>query len=97
MFLGEKFGRDSIWEAHLAGQLWNTAVPIQAVLDTVEMSLRDVLHWHVGSHIQLGATPRSQVMMRCGEVPMFLGTMGRKGGNIAVRVVEKLDKTKGQT
>jgi flagellar motor switch protein FliM len=97
MFLGEKFGRDSIWEAHLAGQLWNTTVPIQAVLDTMEMSLRDVLQWHVGTRIQLGATPRSQVALRCGEVPMFLGTMGRKGGNIAVRVVEKLDKTKGQT
>src|SRR5574340_119913 len=40
-FLGEKFGRDAIWEAHLAGQLWNTKVPIQAVLDTVAMPLRD--------------------------------------------------------
>ena len=27
----------------LAGELWNTDVPIEAVLDTVEMSLRDVL------------------------------------------------------
>src|SRR6516162_8822854 len=35
-FLGEKFGRDSIWEAHLAGELWATHVPIEAVLDTVE-------------------------------------------------------------
>src|SRR6202046_2892258 len=41
-FLGEKFGRDSIWEAHLAGELWQTRVPIQAVLDTMEMPLRTV-------------------------------------------------------
>src|SRR5512138_3431141 len=25
MFMGEKFGRDSIWETHLAEELWNTA------------------------------------------------------------------------
>src|ERR1041385_1918151 len=29
-FLGEKFGRDSIWEAHLAGELWHTNVAIEA-------------------------------------------------------------------
>src|SRR5437764_9483152 len=48
MFMGEKFGRDSIWEAHLAGELWNTNVPLQAVLDTFEYSLRDVINWQVG-------------------------------------------------
>src|SRR5215831_3822627 len=52
-FLGEKFGRDSIWEAHLAGELWNTRVPIQAVLDTVDMPLREVLNLEVGSRIPL--------------------------------------------
>jgi len=29
-----------------------------------------------------------------GDVPMFSGKMGRKGGNIAVRVNEKLDKVR---
>jgi flagellar motor switch protein FliM len=95
MFLGEKFGRDSIWEAHLAGQLWNTNVAIQAVLDSKELSLNDVLNWTVGTRLMLDATPRSEVQLQCGEVPMFTGLMGRKGGNIAVRVLEKLDKTKG--
>src|SRR6185503_14275000 len=56
MFMGEKFGRDSIWESHLAGQLWNTNVSIQAVLDTFVASLRDVMNWKVGTHLQLGAT-----------------------------------------
>jgi flagellar motor switch protein FliM len=94
MFLGEKFGRDSIWEAHLAGQLWNTAVPLEAFLDTIEGSLRDVLHWQIGTRIMLAATPQSDVLLRCGDVPMFIGTMGRKGGRIAVQIVEKLDKTR---
>src|SRR5919198_6577954 len=53
MFMGEKFGRDSIWEAHLAGELWNTNVQIQAVLDSVELSLHDVMNWKVGTQLQL--------------------------------------------
>src|SRR5581483_1298693 len=43
-FMGEKFGRDSIWEAHLAGELWQTGVPIDVVLGSVDLPLRDVLN-----------------------------------------------------
>ncbi|MBM3601406.1 MAG: flagellar motor switch protein FliM [Alphaproteobacteria bacterium] len=86
MFMGEKFGRDSIWEGHLAGELWNTEVQMDAVLDEVMISLRDVLNWQVGSRVLLNATPVSNVEMRCGEIPMFVGKMGRTGGNIAIRI-----------
>jgi flagellar motor switch protein FliM len=91
-FLGEKFGRDSIWEAHLAGQLWQTTVPIQAILDTVEMSLREVLDWSVGTRIPLQATVDSDVRLVCGDLHMFIGRMGRKSGSIAVRISEKIEK-----
>ena len=97
MFMGEKFGRDSIWEAHLAGELWNTNVPLQAVLDTFEYSLRDVINWQVGTRIPLNATPQSDIALLCGDVPMFSGRMGRKGGNIAVRIGEKLERTRSIT
>jgi flagellar motor switch protein FliM len=94
-FLGEKFGRDSIWEAHLAGELWYTSVPIQAVLDTVELSLRDVLKWRVGTRIALNATSDTDVDLVCGDLKMFRGRMGRKGGHIAIRIGEKIDKERG--
>ena len=86
MFMGEKFGRDSIWENHLATELWFTEVPIEAVLDEVTMSLGDVLDWEVGMFLPFHATPDSPVEIRCGNMAMFTGTMGRKGGNIAVRI-----------
>ena len=97
-FLGEKFGRDSIWEAHLAGELWNTNVPIEAVLDTVELPLRDVLELKVGSRILLNANINSDVGLVCGDLPMFSGKMGRRGGNIAIRITEKTEsKDRGRT
>ena len=32
MFMGERFGRDAIWENHLMEQLWDTNIEIKAVL-----------------------------------------------------------------
>ena len=32
MFMGEKFGRDSIWETHLGNELLQTSMPMNAVL-----------------------------------------------------------------
>ena len=94
MFMGEKFGRDSIWETHLANELWQTDVEIEAVLDQVQMPLSDVLKLQVGSRILLNAHAESPVELRCGEASLFVGKMGRRDGNIAVRVENKAAKRK---
>ena len=36
MFMGEKFGRNSIWESHLAREIWMTDVDLEAVLQMTE-------------------------------------------------------------
>ncbi|MGF1455560.1 MAG: flagellar motor switch protein FliM [Alphaproteobacteria bacterium] len=89
MFMGEKFGRDSIWESHLATELWSTRVEIEAVLDQLNMGLKDVMDLEVGQTILLNNTVDSQVELRCGPVSLLRGHMGRVGQNVAVRV----DKT----
>ncbi|MEX1035835.1 MAG: flagellar motor switch protein FliM [Sneathiella sp.] len=86
MFMGEKFGRDSIWENHLATELWSTDVDIQAVLDEKQMSLNDVLKLGVGDTIMFNASPQSPTTLRCGGISMVSGKMGRSGQNIAVKV-----------
>lgn len=91
MFMGEKFGRDSIWENHLATELWFTDVAIDVVLDEMPSSLGNVLEWETGTFLPLSATPASPVMLRCGSVPMFTGRMGQKSGNIAVRIENKVE------
>lgn len=91
MFMGEKFGRDSIWENHLATELWFTDVELEAVLDKTTVALNDVLQWEVGSRLDLLAKPDSLVDLKCGEVNLFRGLMGRKGEKIAVRIEEKME------
>jgi flagellar motor switch protein FliM len=90
MFMGEKFGRDSIWEIHLAEELWQTEVELEAVLDQQYLSLYSVLNMEVGTRLMFNATPDSRVVMRCGDVPMWAGRMGRKGNNIAICLDEKV-------
>ena len=90
MFMGEKFGRDSIWEGHLTAELWQTEVEIKAVLEELEVTLGDVLEWIEGSQLELNCTPNSKIELRCGDVPMFRGRMGRRSGHIAVQVADKI-------
>ena len=89
MFMGEKFGRDSIWETHLAEELWMTEVDLEAVIDEQTMRLSDVFDLKIGSLIMFSATPDSLVSLRCGNVPMYTGKMGRKGNQIAIRIEDR--------
>ena len=90
MFMGEKFGRDSIWEGHLATILWYTEVNLDAVLDTMTMPLQEVLAFEVGTTIMLNATATSTVHLRCGGVPLMRGKMGRVDNHVAIRVTRGL-------
>jgi flagellar motor switch protein FliM len=92
-FMGEKFGRDSIWESHLATELWSTKVDIQAILDEQAMPLNQVMNLEVGQTLMLGATPESKIQLRCGGVPLLTGRMGRVGTSVAVKVDEAIERT----
>jgi flagellar motor switch protein FliM len=92
-FMGEKFGRDSIWESHLATELWSTQVEIDAILDEQIMSLNKIMNLKVGETVMLNANPDSKIELRCGGVPLLKGRMGRVGSSVAVRVDEAVART----
>lgn len=85
-FMGEKFGRDSIWETHLAEELWNTDVELDVVLDEQTMRLGSMMDLKPGMVIPLNTGPGAMVQVRCGTVPLFEGRVGRRKNNVAVRI-----------
>lgn len=85
-FMGEKFGRDSIWESHLAEALWNTEVTLDIVLDELPMRLSDVTSLQPGTRIPLNATAGAPVEIRCGGAKLFDGQVGRRKNAVAVRI-----------
>lgn len=85
-FMGEKFGRDNIWEGHLASELWATRLEVRAVLDEHMEPLKRVLDLKVGDTLMLDAPPDAPVMLKCGAVELSEGKVGRMGHSLAVRV-----------
>lgn len=86
MFMGEKFGRDSIWESHLTHELYKTDIQLQAILGEVVLPLGDMLNWKIGSRVIFNTRVNDELEMRCGHFPMFKGPVGQKQGQIAVRI-----------
>ena len=78
-FMGEKFGRDNIWEGHLATELWTTQVEVSAVLDEQVAPLSSVLNFRKsGPNPDAGRSLRldSMVELRCGQIELTRGRMG---------------------
>ncbi|WP_138380198.1 flagellar motor switch protein FliM [Luteithermobacter gelatinilyticus] len=85
-YMGEKFGRDTIWENHLASELLQTDVSLEAVLDEQTMTLGEVLGLEVGQTLLLNAVPDGDIDIRCSGVPMMRGKIGRMGRYVAVKI-----------
>src|SRR5215510_1639823 len=94
MFMGEKFGRDEIWEGHLATEIGQAQVAVDAVLYEAELSLRQLMRLEVGDTLPLDIKPDACITVRCGDVTLTEGRMGRVGDRIAVRIAKPLRKPK---
>jgi len=91
-FMGEKFGRDTIWETHLATELWRADVDLKAVLDETSMSLGDAMDLQVGQTVLFNKTPKDDIVLKCGDIPMVSGAIGRAGQHVAVQIRQIADR-----
>ena len=89
-FMGEKFGRDNIWESHLAHELWQTKIEVRAVLDEITAPLKQLLNLNVGDTLMLNAAPDAHVEVTCGATPVTRGRVGRIGHTVAVRIEQPI-------
>src|SRR5215471_8327611 len=53
MFMGEKFGRDPIWEGHLATEIAQAEIAVDAVLYEAKLPLRQLMRLDVGDTLPL--------------------------------------------
>jgi flagellar motor switch protein FliM len=92
MFMGEKFGRDPIWEGHLATEIGQAEIDVDAVLYEAKLPLKRVMNLEVGDTLMLELKPDAMVSVRCGDITLSEGRMGRVGDRVAVRVAKPLRK-----
>ena len=92
MFMGEKFGRDPIWEGHFATEVAQAEIAVDAVLYESDIPLKHLMSLKVGDILPLDMRADALVSVRCGSVTLTEGRMGRVGDRVAIRVTKPLRK-----
>lgn len=86
MFMGEKFGHDSVWEAHWSGEMMMTDVEVEVLLAEHVVPLSEVMKLKVGSTLQLNKRPQDLATVRSGDIPLLRGKVGKVGDRMALQV-----------
>jgi len=92
MFMGEKFGRDPVWESHFATEIAQAEIAVDAVLYEADVPLKQLMQLKVGDTLPLDIRPDALVAVRCGATTLTEGRMGRVGDRVAIRVTKQLRK-----
>ena len=91
MFMGEKFGRDAIWENHLTREIYQTDVFLSAILGETTVPLNNLVNWKPGSVLMLNTRPDDLIEMRVGDKGMFMAKIGQKKDLIACSIEEYIE------
>ncbi|WP_395818547.1 flagellar motor switch protein FliM [Devosia sp.] len=94
MYMGEKFGRDPIWEGHLATEIYAADVDVEAILHEVQLPLSRVLSLQPGDTVMFDRSPSDPIKLRCGDVELTEAIMGHIGNHVSVRVSRPLNPPK---
>ena len=93
-FMGEKFGRDPIWEAHLATEIYDAEVSVDAIMHEENMPLSRVMTFEAGQTLVFDRAPGDPVTLRCGDTDLTEAVMGHIGRHVSVRVTKPLKPPK---
>ncbi|MGN6374406.1 MAG: flagellar motor switch protein FliM [Sphingomonas sp.] len=91
-FMGEKLGRDSIWESHMASEVRRTEVTLDVVLGERLMSLREVRGFAIGDSFALDRDPNTPVELHCGGVPLGRAHIGQRSHHVAIQLLTDIAK-----
>lgn len=94
MYMGEKFGRDPIWEGHLATEIFAADVEVDAILHEMDLPLSRVLSMQPGDTVMFDRTPNDPIGLRCGDIDLTEAIMGHIGNHVSVRVSRPLNAPK---
>lgn len=91
-FMGEKMGRDNIWETHMAAEIRKTEVTVDVVLGEEVLRLGDIQAFATGQTIALDKGPDDALEIHCGGIPLGQAQIGQRRNNIAVRLLTDISK-----
>lgn len=96
MFMGERFGQDSVWERYLGKEVGQTLVDVEAVLDERSINLGEVVNLKVGSTVMFDCSPNDAIEIRSGGVVLTTGQVGRVGNRLAIALNQHIKQYRQQ-
>ncbi|MGE0081072.1 MAG: flagellar motor switch protein FliM [Thiohalomonadaceae bacterium] len=81
---------DDRWITALREEIKGAEVELESTLATVQLSLRDILNMKPGDVIPIDMP--EQVTLRAEQVPVFRGTLGVSNDNLAIKIVEQVQR-----
>jgi flagellar motor switch protein FliM len=88
-FIGERLGKDQLWEAHFGAEIRKTALDLRAVIAERALPLREVQSWRPGQTLLLDRGGSEAVTLQSDGVPLAAAQLGQRNGRIAVRLLEQ--------
>lgn len=91
-FMGEQFGKDSIWETYLGKEVYHTDINLEAILAKKQIYLRNLMNLQPGTTIVFDNSPDDDITVVCQGITVFKGNIGCVDDNVAVLVNKVINK-----
>ncbi len=91
-FMGETFGKDSMWELHLSKEVSNTDVVVEAILGKKKTMMKNIMNLKVGSTIVMDKSPDEDVLLNCQGVNVLKGKIGKVGDDLSIAISQVINK-----
>jgi flagellar motor switch protein FliM len=83
-FMGEKLGRENIWQVHMQEQMLHTEVEVEVILGTSELTLAQVKALTIGDTLPFFTQPDQPMVLQCGGIPLALAQAGQRRKHVAI-------------
>ncbi len=91
-FMGEQFGKDSIWETYLGKEVYHTDINLEATLAKKKIPMRNLMNLQIGTTIVFDSSPDDDIVLTCQGVTVFEGNIGCVEENVAILVNKVINK-----
>ena len=95
-FVGEKLGRDKMWEMHMESEIRQTEICLDVVLGETVVRVQDYVALKVGQTISLHCSPDDPLEVICGGVGLGTAQIGRRSGKVAIQMLNDIGKGAAQ-
>lgn len=85
-FVGEKLGRDGLWETHITRELLASAIVVDAIFGETTVALHDFARWEVGQTIALDRRSDDPLDIACNGTRLGQADIGTRAGMVAVQM-----------